>query len=51
MLASHTTIDLSPGKAFGEPFSISLSGLTVENRRVMLDNNTIFGGFHLQQSA
>jgi outer membrane receptor protein involved in Fe transport len=45
-LPSHTTIDLSVGKDFGEKFSMSVSALNVGNRRVMLDNSLTFGGFH-----
>ena len=45
-LPSHTTVDLSLGKDFGENFSIAVSGLNVGNRRVMLDNSLTFGGFH-----
>jgi outer membrane cobalamin receptor len=45
-LPSHTTIDLSLGKDFGESFSVSVSGVNVTNRRVMLDDSLTFGGFH-----
>ena len=45
-LPSHTTVDLSVGKDFGEKLSISASALNVGNRRVMLDNSLTFGGFH-----
>jgi len=45
-LPQHTTIDLSLGKDFGENFSVSVSGLNVTNRRVMLDDSLTFGGFH-----
>ena len=45
-LPSHTTIDLSVGKDFGEGLSVSVSGLNVANRRVMLDDSLTFGGFH-----
>ena len=45
-LPQHTTVDLSLGKDFGESFSISVSGLNVTNRRVMLDDSLTFGGFH-----
>jgi hypothetical protein len=45
-LPQHTTVDLSLGKNFGEKFSISVTGLNVGNRRVMLDNSATFGGFH-----
>ncbi|MBZ5696910.1 MAG: TonB-dependent receptor [Acidobacteriia bacterium] len=45
-LPAHTTFDLSLGKNFGENFSVSVTGLNVANRRVMLDNSATFGGFH-----
>jgi outer membrane cobalamin receptor len=45
-LPKHTTVDLSLGKEFGERFSVSVTGLNVANRRVMLDNSLTFGGFH-----
>jgi hypothetical protein len=45
-LPQHTTIDLSLGKDFGESFSMSVSGLNVTGRRVMLDDSLTFGGFH-----
>jgi hypothetical protein len=45
-LPSHTTFDLTVGKAFGERFSASLTALNVANTRVELDNSVTFGGFH-----
>ena len=45
-LPQHTTLDLSLGKNFGERFSVSVTGLNVTNRRVMLDDSLTFGGFH-----
>jgi hypothetical protein len=45
-LPHHTTLDLSAGKEFGEKFSVSVTGLNVANRRVMLDDSLTFGGFH-----
>jgi outer membrane receptor protein involved in Fe transport len=45
-LPQHTTFDLSLGKNFGEKYSVSVSGLNVANRRVLLDNSLTFGGFH-----
>lgn len=45
-LPAHTTVDLSLGKDFGENLSLSLSGLNLGNRRVMLDDSLTFGGFH-----
>src|SRR5271154_2977098 len=41
-----TSFDLSLGKAFGERFSINVTGLNVANRRVLLDNSFTFGGTH-----
>jgi outer membrane receptor for ferrienterochelin and colicin len=45
-LPGHTTFDLSLGKSFGESISISVSGLNVANRRLLLDNSLTFGGTH-----
>jgi outer membrane cobalamin receptor len=45
-LQQHTTFDLILGKHFGENFSISVTGLNVANRRVLLDNSFTFGGTH-----
>ena len=45
-LPAHTTVDLSLGKDFGENFSLSVTGLNVGNRSVMLDDSLTFGGFH-----
>ncbi|HTU48909.1 MAG TPA: TonB-dependent receptor [Bryobacteraceae bacterium] len=47
-LPQHTTFDISLGKSFGEEekYRISLTGLNVANRRVLLDNSLTFGGFH-----
>jgi hypothetical protein len=47
-LPQHTTFDISLGKSFGEKekYRISLNGLNVANRRVLLDNSLTFGGFH-----
>jgi hypothetical protein len=45
-LQPHTTFDLTVGKDFGERFALSLTGLNVANRRVLLDNSFTFGGTH-----
>lgn len=45
-LAPHTTFDLTVGKDFGERLSVSVTGLNVANRRVLLDNSFTFGGTH-----
>jgi len=45
-LPRHTTVDLSIGKDFGENLAVSVSGLNIGNRRVMLDDSLTFGGFH-----
>jgi len=45
-LQGHTTFDLSLGKTFSERFSISVSGINVANRRILLDNSFTFGGTH-----
>jgi outer membrane receptor protein involved in Fe transport len=45
-LEPHTTFDLALGKSFGERFSVSVQGINVANRRVLLDNSFTFGGTH-----
>lgn len=45
-LPSHTTVDLSLSKDFGEALRASVSGLDVANRRVELDDSLTFGGYH-----
>jgi outer membrane cobalamin receptor len=45
-LEPHTTFDLSVGKSIGENFSVSVQGINVANRRVLLDNSFTFGGTH-----
>jgi hypothetical protein len=45
-LRPHTTFDLTLGKDFGERFSLSVTGLNIANRRVLLDNSLTFGGTH-----
>ncbi|HLB88094.1 MAG TPA: TonB-dependent receptor, partial [Terriglobales bacterium] len=45
-LPGHTTFDLSLGKQFGERFSVSLNGLNVANRHLLIDNSLTFGGTH-----
>lgn len=45
-LQPHTTFDLTLSKEFGERLSISVTGLNVANRRVLLDNSLTFGGTH-----
>ncbi len=47
-LPQHTTFDISLGKSFGEKdkYRISVTGLNVADRRVLLDNSLTFGGFH-----
>ncbi len=45
-LPGHTTFDLTFGKDFVERFSLSVTGLNVANRRVLLDNSFTFGGTH-----
>jgi len=45
-LPGHATFDLTLGKDFGERFSVSVTGLNVANRRVLLDNSFTFGGTH-----
>jgi outer membrane cobalamin receptor len=45
-LQPHTTFDMTLGKDFGEKVSLSVTGLNVGNRRVLLDNSFTFGGTH-----
>ncbi len=45
-LPSHTTVDLSLGKSFGENWSLRLSALNVGNNHYMLDHSNSFGGSH-----
>ena len=45
-LQPHTTFDMTLGKEFGERLSLSVTGLNVANRRVLLDNSLTFGGTH-----
>ncbi len=45
-LPSHTNVDLSVGKSFGEKYRVSVSALNVTNGRTLLDNSLTFGGFH-----
>jgi outer membrane cobalamin receptor len=45
-LQPHTTFDLTVGKEFGERLAVSLNGINVANRRVLLDNSFTFGGTH-----
>ncbi len=45
-LPSHTTFDLSLGKAFGENWNVRVSALNLSNHRYLLDNSNTFGGTH-----
>ncbi|HEY1272636.1 MAG TPA: TonB-dependent receptor, partial [Terriglobales bacterium] len=45
-LPSHTSLDLSVGKSFGENWSLRFSALNVGNNHYMLDNSNTFGGTH-----
>jgi outer membrane cobalamin receptor len=49
-LQPHTTFDLSVGKSFGERFTLSLQGVNMANRRLLLDNSLTFGGTHFLNS-
>ncbi len=50
-LPQHTTFDLSFARSFGEndKFRLSVTGVNVANRRVLLDNSLTFGGFHYNE--
>jgi outer membrane receptor protein involved in Fe transport len=45
-LPSHTTYDLSLGKAFGENWDVRVTGLNLSNHHYMQDNSNTFGGTH-----
>lgn len=45
-LPSHTTVDCSVGKAFGEKWNLRFSALNIGNNHYMLDNSNTFGGSH-----
>jgi outer membrane receptor protein involved in Fe transport len=45
-LPSHTTFDLTVGKAVSENLTISVTALNLMNRRFLLDNSETFGGTH-----
>jgi len=45
-LPSHTGLDWSLGKSFGESWRVQLSALNLNNSRYLLDNSNTFGGTH-----
>jgi outer membrane cobalamin receptor len=45
-LPQHTTFDVSVGKNIRENLSVSVTGLNVANRHLLIDNSVTFGGFH-----
>jgi hypothetical protein len=45
-LPSHTSVDVSVGKSFGEKLTASVTATNIANYRVLLDNSLTFGGFH-----
>jgi hypothetical protein len=45
-LPGHASVDLSLGKQFGDKYSVSVTGLNVANRHLLIDNSLTFGGFH-----
>jgi outer membrane receptor protein involved in Fe transport len=45
-LPTHTTVDLSLGKSFGEAWALRLTALNLANSRYLLDNSNTFGGTH-----
>jgi outer membrane receptor protein involved in Fe transport len=45
-LPTHTTVDLSFGRSFGENWNLRFSALNVGNSHYMLDNSNTFGGSH-----
>jgi hypothetical protein len=49
-LPGHNTCDLSPGRSFGEAWTVSVTALNAGNRRFLLDNSPTFGGTHYADS-
>ncbi|HYK87556.1 MAG TPA: TonB-dependent receptor, partial [Acidobacteriota bacterium] len=45
-LSSHTSVDFSVGKSFGESLSLRFNALNLANSRYLLDNSNTFGGTH-----
>jgi hypothetical protein len=45
-LPSHTEINLSAGKSFGQNLDASLTILNLTDRHLLIDNSLTFGGFH-----
>ncbi len=45
-MSSHTTVDMSLGKSFGENLSLSVDALNLADSRYLLDNSSTFGGTH-----
>jgi hypothetical protein len=40
----HTTMDMVLGKSIGENLSVSVTALSLSNRRFLLDNSVTFAG-------
>jgi len=45
-LPSHTEINLSAGKSFGQSLEVSLTILNLTDRHLLIDNSLTFGGVH-----
>jgi hypothetical protein len=45
-LPSHTEINLSAGKSFGQSLDVSLTILNLTDRHLLIDNSLTFGGVH-----
>jgi hypothetical protein len=45
-LPSHTEINLSAGKSFGQSLQASLTVLNLTDRHLLIDNSLTFGGLH-----
>lgn len=45
-LPSHTEVNLSAGKSFGQSLSVSLTVLNLTDRHLLVDNSLTFGGVH-----
>jgi len=48
-LRSHTTLDFSLGKGFGENWLVALQTVNVTNRQFLLDRANTFGGTHFSE--
>jgi outer membrane cobalamin receptor len=45
-LPGHATVDLSIGTSIGTRLSVSITGLNIANRHLLIDHSLTFGGIH-----